>query len=348
MSKNFVDYRSFLMNNVETMLLTASSLRQSAAIESDDLFGSEETTNSDNEIKWVENDNKLSIFEVLLKEKDSLGLFVSGNPLTQYSELQEWVRETAARDDIFLILITKIKKIFTKAGLMMLALEVTLDNGEVEGIIFPKKALDLSPRVAEAELFWIKGKIGKSKKSVTPDKAIPSLPAVILNEEDNENQENLSDSTDNIVTEVVEEVKEYDELPKLIIDNLVPFTDGVLAVLAGEDIKLSVNREKILKAQDWAKLKINPKLFIQDLDSKPNILPKDAKTASLGEGKVLKKIKLTKSMGPAIMLEVKNSLKKHFITDGIEIELWVESVGEFKKVKGEFWLPKQLVEKLQL
>ena len=364
-TKDYVGYRSFLMANVDTILQAASTLRQAASIESEDLFGFDDETDQVNgavkeEIRWQEKNTDLPIFQVLLKEKDSLGLFVSGNPLDQYSDLQEWARETAARDDIYLILITKIRKIFTKAGQMMLALQVTLDTGEVEGVIFPKKAMDLSPRLAEAELFWVRGKISKPKKreaKVEAPAIVPSLQEEI--DEDDEEQSDMENNVENTTAETTEEtkyefreeVKEYDELPKLLIDNLVAFEDGILSLLSDEDFKISVNREKMFKQINWAKLKTNPENLELEVSGDQNSIQNDSKNGDNGNQETenqnagKKVIKVTKKMGPEMLTQIKQALKKEATSETVEIELWVETQAELKKVKGQFWLPVALANK---
>jgi len=323
------------MANVETMLQAASTLRQSAGIESEDLFGAEvdEQKASKTDIQWIKETQNLSPFLVLLKEKDSLGLFVSGNPLDEYQHILEWVQETAARDDIFLVLITKIRKIFTKAGQMMFALQITMYNSEVEGVIFPKKAMDISPRLNEGELFWVRGKISTPKKRETKPKTPPVLTSVdVSDNSDNSGEDNIEQP----ISETVEEVKEYDELPKLLIDNLVPFQEGALAVLADEDIKISINREKILKSVNWEKLKLEPNSFHENFGNSNNSNQQEDKSGQA------KKIKLTKDFGAKALLEIKQNLKKSPEPETIEVEVWVENMGELKKVKGQFWLPETI------
>lgn len=323
------------MANVETMLQAASTLRQSARIESEDLFGAEvdEQQTNKTDIQWIKETVYLSPFLVLLKEKDSLGLFVSGNPLDEYQHILEWVQETAARDDIHLVLITKIRKIFTKAGQMMFALQITMHNAEVEGVIFPKKAMDLSPRLAEGELFWVRGKISVPKKRDSK----PKTPPVVSSVDTSDDSENSGEGNiEQPISETVEEVKEYDELPKLLIDNLVPFQEGALAVLADEDIRISVNREKLFKSVNWEKIKSEPNSFHENFGESNNAIKPEDRS---GKPKL---IKLTKDVGAKALMEVKQNLKKIQEPGTIEVEVWVENMGELKKVKGQFWLAESI------
>ncbi len=324
------------MANVDTILQTASSLRQVSSIESEDLFGAE-SNDAGAQIKWQEDVKNLSIFEVLLKEKDSLGLFVSGNPLNEYFPIQEWARETAGRDDIFLVLVTKVRKIFTKAGQMMLTLQITLNTGEIEGVIFPKRAMDLSPKLVEAEMFWVRGKISMPKKRETKPEVVVTAP-----EEVEQTDSDNTDNTDEVMpTEtVVDIVKEYDELPKLLIDNLAIFEEGPLSVLLNEDIRVSVNREKALKSKNWAELKQNPDSLFSTEEVKQ--IPAEKELTSPNTIKV---IKITKQMGAEVLTQIKKNLKTEAGPNLTEVELWVENQGELKKVKGNFWLPKTEADK---
>ena len=141
MSKNLPEYvqiRSFLAGNVDHILENLTARREQSKINADDLFSWDIKTSRLANIRWNTNYPLLRKYTILVLEKEALGLYVSGNPLEEYQLLVHWVRETTARDDIFLILIEKIKKVFTKSGTMMLALTITTLEGDLEAWCFLK------------------------------------------------------------------------------------------------------------------------------------------------------------------------------------------------------------------
>ncbi len=301
--ENFVKIRSFLAGNIENILENLVARRESSKISSEDLFdfGSGEKRSS--KINWQKNYPILRKYDVLLLEKESLGLYVSGDPLEEYQNLLHWVREVASRDDIFLILIEKVKKIFTKDGSMMLVLEVSMSTQEVEGIIFPRNALKLSSKIEEKKLYWVKGNIlDKSKNKAKP-------------RED----------------EVEESVQEFVELPKLVIEELTLFEEGIMPLFANEEIKMSNNRVQILNSQNWEYLKRNPNAFQTSINDNQNPQP-------IAKQK-LKILKIPNTVSKEALLILKNQLNPTPKSNSIKVKLEIQnSLGQWKKVKGEYWL----------
>jgi DNA polymerase III alpha subunit len=207
----FVIVRSFLGANSEALLESLNQFRHANKVDSDDLFGdSHETTVINYNLQFTPRTKK----DILIEEKNSLGLYVSGNPLADYRELVTSVQDAAYTDEVNLILINKIKKIFTKKNLMMFALLVSTPFGDYEAIIFPKKAMGLSPILQEKELFWVTGKIDEGNRS----------------ENSKVNDEG--------------ETTEYEQKPKILINNMVPI-DGDLIGLLSEDKKVELELNEI-------------------------------------------------------------------------------------------------------
>jgi hypothetical protein len=250
---NFVETRSFLMANVERILGSISSRREAKKIDVDDLFGSfdEPAQVSSN---WVTDYKTLSKLDILMMEKEILGLYVSGNPLQEYVQMQEWVREVTGYDDMYIVVVEKIKKIFTKAGAMMLGMNITIipeegKEAQIEGVVYSKKTPDLSPILEEKKLFWVKGKLQEPKEKPKTEVA----PA---------------DSEDG---EPVVETREYVENTKLIFDEACGFGVGVLSLFANGESPLSNPRREILESVNWSKVTQDPSLLGQDLDESIDI-----------------------------------------------------------------------------
>lgn len=314
----FIRTRSILYYNVEQILETLSQLRNSKKIASDDLFGSEESDSPAHaQISFNTSIPAKSKLQVLVEEKESLGLYVSGNPLAEYENLVEYIRQATYTDDIHLVIINKIKKIFTKSNQMMFALAVSTPHQELEAVIFPKRALEFSPIIQEKELFWIKGKISQ-KQNKTNQK---------MNEEG--------------------EIQEYDELPKLLIDELRPFRSGVLELFT-DSISLSESSLRRINALDWNILYYEPALISNDsqLDSEAvlqsNTL-QDLHHTPPQETKIVE-MYLPMSLGAAKLKHIKDQLRPSPSKGLAEVEIYIESSEGYKKAKGTYWITSEIAQ----
>jgi DNA polymerase-3 subunit alpha len=312
--------RAYLAHNVETMLENVSAIRQRNKIDSDDLFGGYEEQTSESVIPWKDPTLFPTDLEVLLLEKESLGIYVSGNPLREYQEMQQWVREVTFMDDIHLVIIDKVKKIFTKSNHMMFALALSTLKEPVEGIIFPKLAPIYSNMLEEKDIYWIKGRISQKKKKK------PAAPQV------NEDGEPIESDGN--------EIKEYDELPKLIVDAVVKFEEGPIP-LVEDATSLAVNRIEMINGIDWKLLKSQPTRFGND-DEKQTDTNKNETTSE----KSVQKVILKKELGAQRLKNIHQSISRSHQPGTQEIELWVESNGEMKKVKGPLWINSDVVSDL--
>jgi DNA polymerase III alpha subunit len=319
---DFIKIRSFLFANVENLLENLSIRRHNGKIEAEDLFSD---THDTQEMNWLTNFEDQSKIKVLLQEKESLGLYVSGHPLDDYKQLLYWCRETSGRDDVYLILVDKIRKIFTKSNTMMFVLQVSVPDLEAEGIIFPKNAMHLSSLLEEKEMYWVKGKVQQNKKS----EKSPAKKELIT---DNDEAEDVKDET---------EIKEFDELPKLIIDSMVIFEQGILPLFEHEDIPLATNRIKKLKAVSWKNLKTHP-----TLNPEEHIKQDDA-TGNLSVENSISTIFLPKSLGAAKLKEITRFLKNSSFKDSVEVKVEVESSEGVKKVKNTMWTTKEILSKFK-
>jgi DNA polymerase III alpha subunit len=219
---NINQIRSFLLANIENILEQISKYRKHGEIESDDLFGSGDQVQPS--ISWITDYSNQDKLITLMKEKESLGIYVSGNPLDEYKRIESYLKTLLHIDTIHIVLVEKIKKVFTKSGGMMLAMELTTTKGGVEGIIFSKKAMQFSSILEEKAIFWCSGKY-----SVRQNK----------DEEDNE----------------------YDTLPKLLIDNVIPLLSGPMEIINQIGIDISFSTEQRLGEIDWPKVLQKPSLF---------------------------------------------------------------------------------------
>jgi len=312
------------------MLENVSAIRQRNKIASDDLFG--DGLKSDNTINWDISESQRTDLEVLLLEKESLGIYVSGNPLSEYKQIQNWVREFTYEDNVHLVVIDKIKKIFTKTNAMMFALALSTTAEPLEGIIFPKIAPNYSTVLEERQIFWIKGRVSKKKKKKQPEAVAPI---------ENEN---------GTVEDAGTEIKEYDELPKLIVDSLAPFVDGPLGLF--DDLSaLSINRIDLIERIDWKRLLHSPNDFEQlsnqqQVSSDQAHYQQPAPDTSATSKPKPAVVKLKKELGAETLKKIHKNIHRKPSDNVTEIELWVESGGEMKKVKGPLWIDPELIQNI--
>lgn len=301
-----VEVRSFLAGNLDVLLENLNVRKQASKNESEDLFNFDNDETITTKIPWKKDFEPKSVLEVLIQEKESLGLYVTGNPLNSYSPFFEWVKFASGRNDIYLVLINKIKKIFTKTGKLMLALQISTLDGEYEGIIFPKKALELSSKITDKGLFWARGKILENRKKEEK---------IVTAEEEQSSGEN----------------NEYEESPKIAIDNIISFDHGLLDLITKED-NLSNNRMEMLNQVDWESISKNPEEYEEFLNKK---------TPKTNESEI-KILKLPKALGPQKLQKIKEALSTEPTEyKNIQIKLEVETNEGWKTAKGQFWVSPQ-------
>ncbi len=225
---DFVGKRSLLINNIENLLENISSRRESKKNDADDLFGFDDKVDSSLHLQ-IPTQNKAKI-ELLMMEKEILGLYVSGNPLAEYQDIQNWLRDITNEPNLHLLLVEKIKKIFTRNNLMMLGMNITTPSEQLEGIVFPKFAPELSPILSEKKLFWVKGTIKEPEQK----------------KKEIEDEEGY--------------VKEFVESKKIIFEVVAPFEEGIAKLIAGQTITLKT--KNTLDQIDWKALLINPKNIV--------------------------------------------------------------------------------------
>ena len=313
---DYIQKRSFLWANVETILENLSSRRESKKNDSDSLFDSF-GDDSPSKISFKTEYNNLSKFETLMMEKEALGLYVSGNPLNEFEPLLEFVRNIVDDPAIYFVLIEKIKKVFTRAGAMMLVMNITMPHESLEGVIFSKKAMELSSVVQEKQIFIVKGKIQEPK---------------------NKKEESVADGDNG----TVEEIKEFVELTKLIFDMAVPFEDGIMTLLEKAELPLSNTRKEIVQKLDWNKLIINPdeyeEMIKEDSESGKLInktpLVNGSKSQTLG----IVTIKISSKIGIDKAKEIKTKLSKVELANAHKAIIEIEHEGKWRTIGGDFWI----------
>ena len=322
---NIVETRSFLIANVERILENISSRREAKKIDTDDLFG-DIPKHNETKINWRTDYNDLSKFNILMMEKEILGLYVSGNPLQEYLELQTWVRETTDFDDIYLVVIEKIKKIFTKTGAMMLGMNITIlpqegKESQIEGVVYSKRAPVLSPILEEKKMYWVKGKLSEPKEKSKPAET-----------------DELAEIDDTIV-----EQREYVEATKLIFEEACKIDQGIMPIFEGSNYSISKPRLEILQRVNWVKVALDPNSIFEQQKSLQPKINKDFE---------LKLITIRDSLSIDKVKEIKLNLKQETNLNAdshYKVSLKIIHSGTTKDIAKEYWMAKsyyQQIEKL--
>jgi DNA polymerase III alpha subunit len=315
---DFVQIRSFLLANVNNIIENLAARKKDKENQSDDLFGFAETLESTKKDVWNFDYELKSRLDILQEEKNSLGLYVSGNPLGGYLELLKFVRRELKTKNIHLVVVEKIKKIFTRNGGMMIALQITNHQENLEGIIFPAKAGQFSGLLQEKKIYWVYGNI-KQKSKI-------------------ENQD--------------EEVNQYDQTPKLNINGLSRIEEGPILALKIAEVE-NIDYGSLMHIH-WLKLTQEPDLikeFIKDNKISEKLLKAKEKTnlnISSNSTTNITVIKLRKMFGVKILNYIKQKLSKTEMPSYLPVEIQIETKdGEFKKVKGQYWLHSKIIEKIR-
>jgi hypothetical protein len=320
---NIVETRSFLIANVERILENISSRREAKKIDTDDLFGDAGEQNQ-TKVNWKNEYKMLSKLDILMMEKEILGLYVSGNPLQDYVQLQEWVREITGFDDIYLVVVEKIKKIFTKAGAMMLGMNITIlpeegKEAQIEGVVYSKRTPVLSPVLEEKKIYWVKGKLSEPKEKAKP--AETGEPAEI---------------DDTIV-----EQREYVEATKLIFDEACRIEQGILPIFGGSDYSLSQPRREILEQVSWTKVALDPSLIFQQ---------EQHQELKINKNYEVKLITIRDSISIDKVKEIKRNLQQETNLSADEfykVVLKVIHNGITKDIPKEYWIAKDYYESIK-
>jgi DNA polymerase III alpha subunit len=294
--------RQTLFENVDYLLDKITSYKEEGKNNSMDLFSDDDQVEETLELKASTTINQLN---VLLKEKEFLGLYVTNNPITEFTPVLKTVRNISEKDNIHLILVDKIKKIFTRNKEMMFALEISIDGEKVEGIIFPKYALNLSPILEEKKLFFALGRISMPKKK--------KQEVTVLEEGEFESEDG-------------NQVQEFVELPKLMIDSLSPFEEGCKKLFVKEEDKISKARQELLDKIDFVSILADPdnyKNYLNNIEPEPTEIN-------------YKRVELPKTLEKQKAIQIKKLLSTTGTPD-VVIQLYVElPSGEFKKAKQDY------------
>ena len=245
---NYVSHRSLLLSNIENMLENIVARRQHNNNASQDLFGDSDDDNLI-KIQLKEDTLRLTQLEIAQKEKESLGVYMHGNPLSEYEDLIKLLNTIIKGRNIYLVIVQKIRKVFTRAHTLMYALELTTIDGDYEGVIYSKNASLYSSILEEKSLYWATGNINDPAKKQA--------------QKATKEKEEIEIDIDNPTPEQLEITVEYQESPKIVIDHIELYDAGIAQFLAG-----ITTRQPEANVINWSKnidWKLDPKPLVTQI-----------------------------------------------------------------------------------
>ncbi len=164
--------RDTLLYNVQSLIDRASKIRHNQSDTESSLFGDDETINYVAEIEWEEPLHKMTYLECLEKEKELLGVYISGHPLDPFKEIWEAQTrlnlkepEKGVQNQKYNVIgmITSVRKTVTKAGKSMGLITVEDYNGSLNMVLFSEAFEESETLLVEGEVLSFEGQFDKSR-----------------------------------------------------------------------------------------------------------------------------------------------------------------------------------------
>jgi DNA polymerase III catalytic subunit, dnaE type len=118
-------------------------------------------------------DSEFSNLEILLKEKEYTGYFISGHPVDKYNDLKNKlnnyneiinIKDLVDGTDVDIIgIINKTRKILTRHGDLMSFANLSDVSGDIDTVIFPNTFSIFNRYLKESKIIVISGKVDKGK-----------------------------------------------------------------------------------------------------------------------------------------------------------------------------------------
>ncbi|HKX73056.1 MAG TPA: DNA polymerase III subunit alpha [Candidatus Saccharimonadales bacterium] len=158
--------RSELLFNLDTILAYASKVQKEAATGQTDLFGNLLDTMIA-PLKLESAPSQINQHELLLFERELLGLYLSSHPLDRYEAyfteqtlpIGQLARDMDNKVATVGGLIMDARVILTKSGTKMAFVKLEDKSGEMEIIVFPKLYEEIGEKLAQDTVVKVKGKV---------------------------------------------------------------------------------------------------------------------------------------------------------------------------------------------
>jgi DNA polymerase-3 subunit alpha len=160
--------RGLLLANLEKLLIFNRDISKQQASGQVSLFASAPEFSNLSRPQLLE-EEKISQIELLGWEKDLLGLYISGNPLSSFSaQLDGFVvplsKLGSKKGDDYIVVagvITSMKKIITRKGESMLFVKIEDKSGNVELLVFPRTLKDTLAIWQDSNIIIARGRLSE-------------------------------------------------------------------------------------------------------------------------------------------------------------------------------------------
>lgn len=167
--------RRQMLDSFEMLLDMAGSGSRGVIEGQLDLFGSADTESMNVRIPFKP---EFEVKKLLAMEKEAAGIYLSGNPLSEYGYLAELLHVKKASavtggafkdgDEVSLMCILQEKKLHvTKSGSKMCFITLADETGELEAVVFPDLFALSGSRLSDENILYIKGRVSLKDESVT-------------------------------------------------------------------------------------------------------------------------------------------------------------------------------------
>lgn len=167
--------RRQMLDSFEMLLDMAGSGSRGVIEGQLDLFGSADMSSMNVRIPFKP---EFEVKKLLAMEKEAAGIYLSGNPLSEYGYLAELLHVKKASaviggafrdgDEVSLMCILQEKKLHvTKSGSKMCFITLADETGELEAVVFPDLFALSGSRLSDENILYIKGRVSLKDESVT-------------------------------------------------------------------------------------------------------------------------------------------------------------------------------------
>lgn len=167
--------RRQMLDSFEMLLDMAGSGSRGVIEGQLDLFGSADTESMNVRIPFKP---EFEVKKLLAMEKEAAGIYLSGDPLSEYGYLSDLLHVKKASavtggafrdgDEVSLMCILQDKKLHvTKSGSKMCFITAADETGELEAVVFPDIFAISGSRLIDGNILYIKGRVSLKDESAT-------------------------------------------------------------------------------------------------------------------------------------------------------------------------------------
>jgi DNA polymerase-3 subunit alpha len=173
-----LENRSRLLANIDSLMSFGTKFQKEQSSGQVDLFGNDISSDVQTSINWVDNQEQIGSKELLVWERELLGLYLSHHPLEQFEKIlaaqttpiSRLLPEMDGKQVTVGGSLLDIREITTKNGSKMAFVKIADNTGEMELVVFPGIFKDIAPILQRDSVVMTKGKLSsKGRDGATSD-----------------------------------------------------------------------------------------------------------------------------------------------------------------------------------